>query len=252
MKTFMEIRMEGRRLYRVISTAKAEKEAALQKLKALGVYTPDYLLTIQKKNDEEIRDVVKSVSTEFKDIVKETISGKREAVNKMLVDAPTADQMNLLNSLQFQGNTLTLDEAKAISTQLIGNYRAVHAFQMIAEKAGIRVHLPVECDYQQLTEALNRAETYLNARVHELATFTDAKNTSFFFRMFFDTWDGGESIPDGQYTPNALMLDSNEQTTPKVEPITEPEETVDIPPEGEQDDLEKDPAHKTIGRVVIQ
>ena len=209
MKTFKGIRAEGQRLYKSVGDLQAKNEGKLNEMRQSGMYAPDYLLKCKAQADSEVQAAAKAASKEFAGLVNEAVSGKRVAINKMLTTPPTADQMNLLNSLQYQGTALDPDEVKSIAAQLMGNYRASHALQVMAEGAGIKLHFPAQYDYQQMTSIVNRVEKYLMDRVHDLETFTGWRDMHPLARLFY-----GAEWSDNYYDPDADVLDSNEQTIP--------------------------------------
>lgn len=221
MKTFAQIREYAIAQYQRIASKRDEVNKNYEKLLGMNIYTPEYLQKIKDEGETEVAKVCASVAADLEAVVKLTVSEKRTALNKMLTDAPSAEQMNLLTSLQVQGNTITADEVKSIALQLSGNYRALHTLQVIAEKAGQKLHIPVQYDYQALTDALNWAEKYLYNVVSDVKNTTDYRQMGLDSKVFLDVWGGADhGAPDDlKYKNNAVdILDGNEQTTPTVEP----------------------------------
>ena len=143
MKTFAEIRTYAIEQYSRIAEKQAEVDAAYEKMLGMNIYTPEYLAKIKKAGEAEVADVRADAAANLEAVVKLTLAEKKTALEKMLVTAPSTEQTNLLNTLQVQGNRITPDEIKSIAVQISGNYRALHALQAIAEKAGHRLYLPV-------------------------------------------------------------------------------------------------------------
>lgn len=215
MKTFKELRQYGMELFKTISDVQAENEKRLSKLREMRVYSPEYLAQNQKKADEEFQKTVKLISSQFAEAVKETVENKRTALNQMLTVPPTTEQLNILNSIQFQGKNISESEIQSIAVQLTGNYRCLHSLEAIAQQAGIKLHIPAQYDFQQLNDALNHAAGYLRERVHDLATYNgQSRNWTFDSKCFFGVWEGTEDQPVPFYGDDALILDGNEQTTP--------------------------------------
>ena len=203
MKTFAEIRTYAIEQYSRIAEKQAEVDVAYEKMLGMNIYTPEYLAKIKKAGEAEVADE------------------KKTALEKMLVTAPSTEQTNLLNTLQVQGNRTTPDEIKSIAVQISGNYRALHALQAIAEKAGHRLHLPVQSDYQELTEALKWTEKYLYTAIADMKNTTHYRQMNFDSRCFFDVYGGDGTHDDLNYKTAAIdILDGNTQTTPKVEART--------------------------------
>ena len=232
MKTFAQIREYAMSRYQEVVKKQNEVDQTYNRLLERNIYTSEYLSKIKADGETEVSNVRLSVAADLEALVKLTITEKRAALNKMLADAPTADQMNLLNALQLQGSATTADEVSSIALQLTGNYRALHALQMVAEKAGHKFRIPVQYDYQALSDALKYAEGYLNGVIHDLKNTTDYRLMGLNSKVFLNVWGNGE---DGQphddlnYKTNVIdVLDANEQTTPTVEPrkLTDQEKAV--------------------------
>lgn len=229
---FMELRNEGKRLYKLIADKKAENDKAVDSLIKMKVYREDYIKRTKEKLDQEFQKVRDVAAMEFYGMIQKAVAEKRVALNKMLTDAPTADQTNLLTALQMRGNSIGAEEIKSIAVQFLGNYQALHTIQVIAEKAGFRLHFPVQYDYQELTLTLDRAEKYLMDRFHDLDTFSGYRNMAFDSRVFFDVWPDAEGAThtDTKYSDMAELLDGNQQITPEttVEPraLTDAEKAV--------------------------
>lgn len=223
MKTFAEIRTYAIEQYSRIAKKQDEVDAAYEKMLGMNIYTPEYLAKIKKAGEAEVAAVRADAAVNLEAVVKLTLAEKKAALEKMLATAPSAEQTNLLSTLQVQGNRITPDEIKSIAVQLSGNYRALHALQAIAEKAGHRLHLPVQSDYQELTEALKWTEKYLYTAIDDMKNTTHYRQMNFDSRCFLAVYIAtGEEVPDDlNYKANAIdILDGNTQTTPKVEPRT--------------------------------
>lgn len=223
MKTFAEIRTYAIEQYSRIAEKQAEVDAAYEKMAGMKIYTPEYLAKIKKAGEAEVAAVRADAATNLEAVVKLMLAEKKTALEKMLATAPSAEQTNLLNTLQVQGNRITPDEIKSIAVQLSGNYRALHALQAIAEKAGHRLHLPVQSDYQELTEALKWTEKYLYTAIADMKNTTHYRQMNFDSRCFLAVYTAtGEEVHDDlNYKANAIdILDGNTQTTPKVEART--------------------------------
>ena len=180
MKTFAEIRKYAIEQYSRIAEKQAEVDAAYEKMAGMKIYTPEYLTKIKKAGEAEVAAVRADAAANLEAVVKLTLAEKKTALEKMLATAPSTEQTNLLNTLQVQGNRITPDEIKSIAVQLSGNYRALHALQAIAKEAGHGLQLPVQSDYQELTEALKWTEKYLHTAID------DMKNTTHYRQMNFD------------------------------------------------------------------
>lgn len=232
MKPFAQIREYAMSRYQEVVKKQNEVDQTYNRLLEKNIYSSEYLTKIKADGETEVSNVRLSVAADLEAMVKLAITEKRTALNKMLAEAPTADQMNLLNSLQLQGDTVTADEVSSIALQLTGNYRALHALQVIAEKAGHRFHIPVQYDYQALSDALKYAEGYLNGVIHDLKNATDYRLMSLNSKVFLNVWGNGEdgqSHDDLNYKNHVVdILDANEQTTPTVEPrkLTDQEKAV--------------------------
>ena len=221
MKTFAELREYAITQYQKIVSKQAEVNKAYQKLIDLNIYAPDYLKKIKDEGETEVAKVRASVVADLEAAVKLTVTEKRTALNKMLADAPSVEQTNLLTALRIQGSEITPDEIKSIAVQLTGNYRALHSLQIIGSQAGHNLHIPVSYDYQALTDALRWTEKYLHSAIDDLKNTTDYREMGLDSKVFFDVWGGKENgAPDDMnYKTYAVdILDGNEQTTPTVEP----------------------------------
>lgn len=223
MKTFAEIRNYAIEQYSRVTKKQDEVDKNYKKMLALNIYTPEYLQKIKKEGEAAVADVRSDAAANLEAVVKLTIAAKKTALEKMLTAAPSTEQMNLLSSLQLQGNTITPDEIKSIAVQLSDNYRALHALQVIAGKAGHRLHLPVQYDYQALQDALKWAEKYLKTVIEDMRRSKHYREMNFNSRCFLDVYGGAgaEVHEDMNYKTNAIdILDGNKQTTPTVEART--------------------------------
>lgn len=223
MKTFAEIRKYAIEQYSRIAEKQAEVDAAYEKMAGMKIYTPEYLTKIKKAGEAEVAAVRADAAANLEAVVKLTLAEKKTALEKMLATAPSTEQTNLLNTLQVQGNRITPDEIKSIAVQLSGNYRALHALQAIAKEAGHGLQLPVQSDYQELTEALKWTEKYLYTAIDDMKNTTHYRQMNFDSRCFFDVYGGGDdgTHDDLNYKTAAIdILDGNTQTTPTVEPRT--------------------------------
>lgn len=223
MKTFAEIRTYAIEQYSRIAEKQAEVDAAYEKMAGMKIYTPEYLAKIKKAGEAEVAAVRADAAANLEAVVKLTLAEKKTALEKMLATAPSTEQTNLLNTLQVQGNRITPDEIKSIAVQLSGNYRALHALQAIAKEAGHGLQLPVQSDYQELTEALKWTEKYLNKAIADMKNTTHYRQMNFDSRCFFDVYGGADdgAHDDLNYKTAAIdILDGNTQTTPKVEART--------------------------------
>lgn len=220
MKTFAEIRTYAIEQYSRIIKKQNEVDAAYEKMIRMKIYTQEYLAKIKKDCEAEVAAVRADAAVNLEAVVKLTLAEKKVALEKMLVASPSTEQMNLLNVIQVQGDRITLEEINSIAIQLSGNYRALHALQVIVGRVGYKLHLPIQFDYQALTDALNWTEKYLNKAI------TDMKNTTHYRQMtpdsrcFFNIYGaaGEQAHDDLNYKTTAIdILDGNAQTTPKVE-----------------------------------
>lgn len=223
MKTFAEIREYAIEQYSRVTKKQAEVDKAYNKLMEMNIYTPEYLKKVKDAGISEVAEVRADAAANLEAVVKLTLAEKKTALEKMLVAAPTTEQTNVLASLQVQGDKITADEIKSIAVQLSGNYRALHALQVIAEKAGHRLSIPIQYDYQALTDALKWTKNYLFTAIADLKNTTHYREMNFDSRCFLDVYGGAgtEVHEDMNYKANAIdILDGNKQTTPTVEART--------------------------------
>lgn len=223
MKTFAEIRTYAIEQYSRIAEKQAEVDAAYEKMAGMKIYTPEYLTKIKKAGEAEVAAVRADAAANLEAVVKLTLAEKKTALEKMSGKAPSTEQTNLLNALRIQGNRITPDEIKSIAVQLSGNYRALHALQAIAEKAGHKLYLPAQFDYQALTDALDWTTKYLYTAIADMKNTTHYRQMNFDSRCFFDVYGGADdgTHDDLNYKATAIdILDGNTQTTPKVEART--------------------------------
>lgn len=215
MKTFKELWEYGVELFKTIARLQADNEKAVAKLREAKIYTPSYVADCEKEATEEVLKMGKVLSARFAEAVKETVAAKRAAINQMLTVPPTTEQVNILNALQFQGTAITETEISSVAVQLVGNYRAIHSLQTIAQKAGVRLYLPAQYDFEQLNDILNQVEKYLNDRVQALTNLNpNFRAMDPNFKCFFGVWEGAELESVPFYGEKAILLDGNEQTTP--------------------------------------
>ncbi len=129
MNTFAQLRQFAITRYQDLIKTQDEVEQTYNKMLGKNIYSADYLKKIKADGEAEVSKVRLSIAADLEAMVKLAITEKRTALNKMLAEAPTADQMNLLNSLQLQVDTVTADEVSSIALQLTGNYRAFMPFR---------------------------------------------------------------------------------------------------------------------------
>ena len=223
MKTFAEIRKYAIEQYSRIAEKQGEVDAAYEKMAGMKIYTPEYLAKIKKAGEAEVAAVRADAAANLEAVVKLTLAEKKTALEKMNGTSPSTEQMNLLTALQMRGNSITPDEIKSIAVQLSGNYMALHALQGIANNAGHRLQIPVQSDYQELTEALKWTEKYLYTAIADMKNTTHYRQMNLNSRCFFDVYGGADdgAHDDLNYKATAIdILDGNTQTTPKVEART--------------------------------
>lgn len=209
--TFSGLRETSRAFAEKVKTVREQNAAAMKEIREKNIYTVSY---IEGKRAEFVAKESATAAeciAEFKEACKKVIDAKKAAVNTMLTQAPTQEQINLLQSLQMQGSSLGKNEIARILPELANNYRALKTMQTIAQKAGFNVTLPPQYDFESIILQIEAAESYLNARASDLGKpysewFLDTK-------CFF----GPAEYQDYKWKAIADVLDGNVQTAPVIE-----------------------------------
>lgn len=197
--TFTELRAYGQALYKESLSDREAFDKTISDMK--GIYEPSYILKVQAELDRTRLDALRVRADSLKEKANALIAEQRAVLEKMLSTPPTNEQTNLLNAISLRGAGVEEAEYKSIADQLIPNYQALKALQSIAQKNGKRVVLPLQYDYQILTDRLNWTEKYLSERIKGLRYFTTARNADFYDRLFF-----GDGWQDNLYTSNAIEV----------------------------------------------
>ena len=221
--TFEGLREIGRKASADIVVLRDRNKAELQEIKTKGIYAVSYIQNKQKEFAEEEERVANECVENFKKAYKEVLETKKNAVDDMLATAPTQEQLNLLQSLQMQGNSLTKDEISRITPKLSDNYRAIKTLQTIAKKIGFNILLPPQFDLDEINSNLKYAEYYLEERANDL------KRPKSQWHLDSDCFFGPPEYPDNRWNAVVEVLDGTIQTTPVIEPVkklTETETTI--------------------------
>ena len=221
--TFEGLREIGRKASADIVVLRDRNKAELDEIKTKGIYAVSYIQNKQKEFAAEEERVANECIENFKKAYKEVLETKRNAVDDMLATAPTQEQLNLLQSLQMQGNSLTKEEIAIITPKLSDNYRAIKTLQTIAKKIGFNVILPPQFDFDEINTQLKYAENYLEERANDL------KRPKLQWHLDSDCFFGPPEYPDNRWNAVVEVLDGTIQTTPVIEPVkklTETETTI--------------------------
>ena len=225
--TFAGLRDEFIRIAERIYKAQKESAHELTEIKRSGIYSDTY---IKRKEDEfkaKDESLIAESRKEIEDLVAKVIDTKKTAVNRMLTTAPSREQIDLLQSLEMQGKSLSEAEINAILPELTDNYRALKTMQTIARNVGFSVILPAQYDYEEIKRSLERAEAYLSDRVKDMgrpvkewSLASDCFYGSIKFNLSAEEWEK-QKWEDPIYSEFAEVLDGNMQTAPIIEPVKE-------------------------------
>lgn len=219
MNTFAELRTYAANQFNIICKTQNDAKKKIEKMSALGIYNPEYLLQCEQEAHDDVQRLAKLYALDLKDAVVEFIQAKKTALDQMLIIPPTPEQVRTLNAIQLQGEGISQMEIDALIPHFANNYQAIHALEAVAKKAGKKFHIPeqYQCDFETLKDKLDRAEEYLNDRVYDLGKYTgDKLRWDIENKSFFGAWEGWEDHFPPVYVELTAPLDSNEQITPKA------------------------------------
>lgn len=168
--TFDELRTEAQKIYKEVCTADGARNREHARL--LATYTPTVAAEQYTHVVDNFRAYVDKCAGKFESMVTALLAEKREGIDKMLATAPTAEQLNLLTSIQLRGESVSENELIHVVAQLAPNYQAVNALRAIAEANHKRIHLTGKYDFETLNAEFEWVERYLSERVHDLRSFT--------------------------------------------------------------------------------
>ncbi len=169
--TFTEFQTYAQELYK--SLREEAERASSEKHSIRNTYSAAIALEMCADVDEGLKDFVAKQAGIFEAKVQDFIKQKRAELNKMLVAAPTAEQLSILNALQFRGDQITESECLNLAAEFASNYQASQALRAHAKKYNI--HIPGAHDFDERNKNLAWIESYLTARVNDLRTFTGHK-----------------------------------------------------------------------------
>jgi hypothetical protein len=211
--TFEGLRDTGREIAERINSLREVNKARLQDIVYSGIYADKYIKDKKAEFAHQEEETAAECVAELKEAVKKVMETKKAAVNLMLTKAPTQEQLNLLQSLQLQGKSLSKAEITAIIPELADNYRALKTMQSIAQNVGYNVILPPQYDFEEISNQLKVAESYLNARINDLSRPKSE------WHLDSDCFYGPAEYKDFRWADISEVLDGNVQTAPVVEPV---------------------------------
>ena len=225
--TFAGLRDEFIRIAERIYKAQKDADSELTEIKKSGIYSDIYIQRKESELKAEYETLVAKSRKEIEDLVAEVISTKRTAVNRMLTTAPSREQIDLLQSLEMQGKSLSETEINVILPELTDNYRALKTMQSIAKNVGFNVVLPAQYNYEDIKQNLDRAEAYLNDRIKDMGRpvrewhlASDCFYGPIKYNLSAEEWEK-QKWEDPIYSEFAEVLDGNVQTAPIIEPVKE-------------------------------
>ena len=169
-------------------------------------YRDDYLKGKVQESLDKTKSACALLTDEYRKEVNAFIKSQKESLEKTISAPPTAEQLQLLQALQFEGKHITENEINAILPQLLGNYRAVKALEGIATNAGYTLAYLPQYDYETLVEGLEWTEAYLRNRCHDLDIMDNGKIANAIGRLFFGDYE------DSEYKAHAIdLFDTNAQ-----------------------------------------
>ena len=167
------------------SEAKA-REDAYQKILENGKFTPQYIGKQRERLDKKYQDTVNMAIDGAKKTIKNLIADKYKRLNKMLIEAPTPEQMSLLQALQMRGNNISRGELMKILPYFYRNYQGMRILEQISMAAGKRIIVPLDGDVMDMFGLLDRGGEYLLQAADAMARPT-AINPKFGAFFYYDS-----------------------------------------------------------------
>lgn len=174
-------------------------------------YTPEFIGKKREIITAQYQEKLDQVVTGTKVTIKQMIADKFKRLDKMLTEAPTAEQMALLQALQMRTGSLSKGELMKILPFFYRNYQAMRILETIAETAGKKIIIPLDGDVMDLYGLLDRGGQYLLGAADQLAThgnpaprykaffYSDPENpgnADLHYQQFIDCFDVPAQLQD--------------------------------------------------------
>lgn len=140
-----------------------------QKILENKKYTPEFIGKKREQLTKQYDENVRTLVTGTKVTIRQLIADKFKRLDKMLTEAPTADQMALLQTLQMRTGNLSRGELMKVLPFFYRSYQSMRVLEAIAETAGKKISIPLDGDVMDLYGLLDRAGEYLLGAADQLA-----------------------------------------------------------------------------------
>jgi len=174
-------------------------------------YTPDFIGKQREIITAQYQEKLDQVVTGTKATIKQMIADKFKRLDKMLTEAPTTEQMALLQALQMRTGSLSKGELMKILPFFFRNYQSMRILEAIAETAGKKISIPLDGDVMDLYGLLDRGGQYLLGAADQLAAhgnpspkykaffYSDPENpgnADLYYQQFIDCFDVPAQLQD--------------------------------------------------------
>lgn len=170
-KSFKGLQVELQKMRRFLQNEQKDREAQYQEILEDGVYTPKHIGQKRAEIDEKYRKAEESVIEGAKADIRAMVADKCKRLDKMLCEAPTAEQTALLQALQMRGGNVTKGELTKLIPYFYTNYQGMRILESVALAAGYHISIPIDGDVMDLYGTLDRAGNYLLDAADELGSF---------------------------------------------------------------------------------
>ena len=170
-KSFKGLQVELQNMRRFLLNEQKDRAQTYEAILANEKYTPKYINQKRAEIDEKYKTAESAVIEGAKADIRAMVADKYKRLDKMLCEAPTAEQTALLQALQMRGGNVTKGELTKLIPFFYTNYQGMRILESVALAAGYQITIPIDGDVMDLYGTLDRAGNYLLDAADELGSF---------------------------------------------------------------------------------
>lgn len=180
--TFTGLQKQIKQMHALLRNERHDREQEYQKIMNDGRLTPDYIGKQRVKLDKQYHKMESMVVSGLRKDIEKMIADKLAKLDRMLVEAPSPNQVALLNAIQLRGKNISRGELMKMLPTFFRNYQSMKIFETLANAAGYRIPTPFsETDIVDLYALLDQGGNYLLECLGQVGKDTIHLHRAFFF-----------------------------------------------------------------------
>ncbi len=180
-RSFTGLQSQIKAMHTFLLNEQADRESEYRKIQEDGKLTPAYIGRRRKELDERYQKAKNKVISTLEEAVRDMISDKFVRLDKMLVTAPSPDQVALLNSIKMRGKNISRGELMKMLPAFMRNYQAMRIFENLSQSAGYSVSIPLDGDICDMYALLDEGGKYLLECVNSVGKQDIHLHRAFFY-----------------------------------------------------------------------